>query len=260
MTGWLAGWDRIPGKSSGTWAGGNPRPKLVLHTTEGPSIGSAVNAFTANNSWPHVTVDPVRRRRVQHVPLDAPARALRNTAAPGETNREPVTIQVEIVATAHNPSTAPQGQTSVLSLSDEDLDWLGTHVVKPLCEAAGVPIRTAVTFYGEDAGFTLASLTAKQRLSRSVWDASSGIFGHQHVPENTHWDPGPLDVARIIAAAQTQPPKPTEDDMTPEESKMLREIHEQLTVSRDDTAPQGATVRWGVFKSADRIKRVLGKG
>lgn len=55
-------------------------------------------------------------------------------------------------------------------------------------------------------------------------------------------------------------PKPTEDDMTPEESKMLREIHEQLTVSRDDTAPQGATVRWGVFKSADRIKRVLGKG
>ena len=48
--GWLLGWDRIPGRDSGTWAPDNEdAPKIVAHTTEGYTIGDAVNAFHANN-------------------------------------------------------------------------------------------------------------------------------------------------------------------------------------------------------------------
>jgi hypothetical protein len=56
------------------------------------------------------------------------------------------------------------------------------------------------------------------------------------------------------------PPTPEDDDMTPEQAQMLREIHEQLTVSRDDKAKAGPTVRWMVAKANDRIVRLLGRG
>lgn len=214
MTGWLDGWDRVPGNDSGTWADGTTAPKLLLHTTEGGSIDGAVGAYRANNSWPHVTVDPARRRRVQHVPLDRPARALRNTSTPGQTNRSPTVIQVEIV-----------GKAAETPGWDDECDWLGTDVVGPLCRAAGIPIRTTVTFHGLDAGFTLASTTARQRLTRAQWDSYRGILGHQHAPENTHWDPGGIDIARIIAAAnRTTPTGPSttgDDDMTDADRKLL---------------------------------------
>jgi len=55
------------------------------------------------------------------------------------------------------------------------------------------------------------------------------------------------------------PPIPEGDAMTPEQEKMLREIHEQLTVSRDTKAPGGATVRWMLAKANDRLVRLLGR-
>ena len=30
------------------------------------------------------------------------------------------------------------------------------------------------------------------------WLGYSGHIGHQHVPENDHWDPGLLDIARVL--------------------------------------------------------------
>lgn len=225
MSVWLPGVDRIPGNGSGTWAPDNEdAPKLVIHTTEGTTIGGATSAYTANNSWPHVTADPRRRRLVQHVPLDTPARALRNTAAPGETNREGRVIQLEVVATAKTVPDHP-AKVSVVDLTDADLDWLGAHVVGPMCALARVPLTTSVTFYGDRAGFTLATVNARQRLSAAAWDTYRGVLGHQHVPENTHWDPGPLDVTRILAAAggasTPAPPKGWLDMLSDDEQKEL---------------------------------------
>lgn len=248
---WLAGWDRIPGESSGTWAPDDEiAAKLVLHATEGFAIGDAVNAYKANRSWPHVTVDPVRKRMVQHLPLNVPARALKNTATPGQTNREANVLQVEIVGTSHLPATA-KGKVPLCALTADQLDWLGRVVVGPMCRLGGVAIKTDVTFYGEDCGWTLASSKARQRLTAAQWDKATGIVGHQHVPENDHWDPGPIDIDAIITAARgAQPPTPVEDDMTPDQAKALdqlvkdvAEIKRQVTKSEDAKSPNGRTLR-----------------
>ena len=168
MTTWLDGWEKIEGNDSGSWASGPKRPKLLLHTTEGSSIAGAVGAYKANNSWPHVTVDPIRKTRVQHVPLTKPARALFNSAVPGETNRAPTVIQVEIVGRAAESH----------DWSEAALVWLGREVVAPLCAAASIPLVAPREFLGTKAGHTLASVTAKQRLTAAQWRDLSGIFGY----------------------------------------------------------------------------------
>lgn len=216
MVRWLAGVDVVEGNDSGTWAADNEdAPKIVLHSTEGPTISSALGAYRKNNSWPHLTVDPSRRRRVQHVPLDRPARALRNTSRPGQTNREGRVFQVEIVGRAR----------TMRDLPGDQLDWLGAEVVGPLARATGTPLVSSVEFLDERAGFTLASEDARQRLTAAAWDTYSGVLGHQHVPENTHWDPGAIDINRILTAARgSTAPTPTtgkETPMTDDDRKLL---------------------------------------
>jgi hypothetical protein len=217
VTDWLVGFDLVPGNSSGEWAADDEdAPKGVLHTTEGMSFAAALGAYRDNNSWPHVTVDPVNRRRWQHVALDRPARALRNTGTGGQTNREGRVYQVEILGFA--------GRTH--TWSDSELEWLGKWVVGPMSRATGIPLTSSVRFYGEDAGFTLASTTAPQRLSARDWDTYTGWLGHQHVPENTHWDPGALNVARILDAARggtTPTPAPQANDQEPPSMMIYRE-------------------------------------
>jgi hypothetical protein len=196
MGDWLDGFTIVRGNSSGAWASDNEdAPKIVLHTTEGGTAEGAFGAFRTNNSWPHLTVDPVRRKRYQHVPLSEAARALRNTSAPGQTNRERRVFQIEIVGRA----------AEMRNMDDAAADWLGRDVLAPLAHATGCPLVTSVTFYDGTAGFTLASTTARQRLTPAKWDTYVGVLGHQHVPENTHWDPGAIPIHRILAAAQGSP-------------------------------------------------------
>lgn len=193
MAVWLPGWPRdesILGAGGGSYTSGPG--KFLWHTTEGSWDGS-MSVFRSRLTAPHVMVDPKARRRVQFIPLDRSAYALRNEAGGVETNREQV-LQVEVVwwaARAHE-------------LTDGDLEWLGREVLAPMVAAAPFPIAVDrfPTFYGPDAGFTLATPDARQRMPAGVWDSFSGQVGHQHVPENSHWDPGALNVAKITAAAQ----------------------------------------------------------
>lgn len=253
--GWLLGWDRIPGRDSGTWAPDNEdAPKIVAHTTEGYTIGDAVNAFHANNSWPHVTADPVEKSRVQHNPLTKAARALRNTTTPGQTNREARVFQIEIVGTSHNRENA-KGKTSVQDFTDEQLDWLGTHVFAPVAAATGTPLVTTVGWYGEDCGWTLASPTARQRLTAAQFDTYTGVLPHAVVPENEHWDCGPLNIDRILAAARGHilkppPPKPPKDWFAMATKEELRKI-----VAEEIDKALSATADNQVAKDVRSLKR-----
>jgi len=248
---WLPGFEVVKGEDSGDWAADNEdAPKIVLHTTEGPA-GSAQGAFAsfkANRSWPHLTVDPTTRQRWQHVPLNKAARALRNTSAPGQTNREGRTYQIEIVGRSAQSPSRPK----------TELDWLGTDVLRPLADATGAPLRTSVTFYGEDAGWILASASARQRLSAAAFDTYTGVLGHQHVPENTHWDPGALDVARILAAANGTNPSPEEDDMSPEDRAKLAEMDAKLDRLLADSAAQTGRLE-GVKVRIDNFRKAFDK-
>jgi len=212
MQEWLEGFDRVPGNDSGRWSTTDTdAAKIVLHTTEGGSIEGAIAAFRGHNSWPHVTVDPVRRRRCQHITLARPARALRNTSRPGETNRDRRVFQVEIVGFAARSHTWPA----------DVLEWLGTHVLAPLAAATGTPLTTSVTFYGQDCGWTLATETARQRLSVAAYDRYLGVLAHQHVPENSHWDVGALNVPAILAAAGGATPPTDEQELTVADAKAI---------------------------------------
>jgi hypothetical protein len=63
---------------------------------------------------------------------------------------------------------------------------------------------------------------APQRLSPAAWDAYSGVLGHQHAPDNSHGDPGAIDINRILSAARG------DDDvaLTADEKKALGRIDE----------------------------------
>jgi hypothetical protein len=169
----------------------------ILHTTEGGWQGS-LSAFTANNSWPHEMYDPALNRRQQFIPFDQPAKALRNMTGGVETNRRetdglpgPDVIQVEIVAFA--------GQ--IENYSDEWKLNLALYVID-LSRRSGIPLEFPAEFHGSDA----YGLKAPTRFTPQQWLTVRGFVGHQHVPENTHWDPGNIDWLPPLVRFLTNPP------------------------------------------------------
>ena len=167
----------------------------ILHTTEG-GWDSSLSVFRSRLTAPHVMAAPPSHpdgpRMVQFIPLDRSAYAAANLSGGVETNRLSA-LQVEIVWFAKEARL----------LTDEDLAWLGSKVVGPMTRHAPGPIRLeAPEFLGDDAGFTLAKTTAPQRMSPAEWEAFNGWCGHQHVPENEHWDPGAIDINSIFSNAQ----------------------------------------------------------
>lgn len=158
--------------------------KGTLHSTEGGSIEGAIAAYTAHNSWPHKTVDyrTGKRRVCKHVAGSEAARALRNTSAEGQTNRDG-TLQYELVGNA----------AKILEQYGEQ-DWvdLGRDVIGPDFRQHKIPLVCTVTMptYPPPNGERLGRESS--RLTRAEITAVVGLVGHCNWPENTHGDPGPL--------------------------------------------------------------------
>lgn len=213
--GWIDGYEHRYTEDCGAYPDLGAKPKKVWHTTESGwgSIDPIINFFddgVYNSS--HFVVDPGNWRRAQLLPVTRAACALERR---GSTHTNGVlSIQTEICgfsATAH-------------TWNDNVLLFLARHAVDArlgVLEAMGKTFaqEVHVTFYGQDAGFTLASYNARQRLQGEEWRAIAGHVGHQHVPGNAHWDPGKLNVARIVelaryieSGATTVPPTTGEED------------------------------------------------
>jgi hypothetical protein len=162
-------------------------PKAVAHTTQGSSVEGAISAYRAYP--PQLIVDPWRRRKLQHIPVNRGGYALWNEDA--DDSR---CIQVEIVGFAEDAHTWP----------DEVLRWLGEEVARPLHEYAGVPYTVVWKGFkaAHQVNYALASASSPLRLTQAELDAFSGWLGHQHIPGDEHWDPGGLDVQRILDYAR----------------------------------------------------------
>lgn len=153
----------------GSFAGGPFR--IVHHTTEGGSASGAFQAFKANRSDPHFTVD--QHAVYQHIDTSLAARALRNTPGGVETNRLSA-LQIEVVGTAALPK-----PRATLENVARLCRWLErTHAI-PSAWPAGLP-KPAKN--GRDPGGHIRNA--------SVWATKGGHYGHSQVPENSHWDPG----------------------------------------------------------------------
>lgn len=189
-------WREIGQPSGGPYDRTN-NPKLVWHTWEGHSWAGAEAAFAPYP--PHLAVNPRDRRRCQYVDLDRHAYSLA-----GSDTEDSWVIQIEVAGYAGESHDWPAS----------DLDWLGEAVLAPLVELVPIPPDVAPQgFHGADEGIVLASSSSPIRFSSvGAWDAFAGHVGHQHAPApDEHWDPGRLDVARIIAASGGAT-RPTEDD------------------------------------------------
>ena len=209
----FAEWMPISGPS-GSFTGGPF--KIVHHTTEGHSAQDAFDAYKANRSDPHFTVDATRI--VQHIDTGKAARALRNAPGGVQTNRDSA-IQIEVVGFAHRPKGA-----ATLRNVRRLCNWIAqTHGVARVWPSG--PPKPAVN--GQDPG--------GHNRSVANWDTKSGHYGHSQVPENIHWDPGytaeeaafVIAPATIDADASLLTSIEDEPDLTHEVSRM-----------RDDADPQ----------------------
>jgi len=187
-------WHPIPGAQVGTYTGG-PK-KFIVHTTEGGLAGS-LSAYETKHVVPHFTWDYSSRRRLQHVDTASSVSALANDSGGVQTNRDGA-IQVEIVGFAADSHNWP----------DAMLAWLADGI-KEVCTREGINPAHAPRFVGAES--SPASQSAPQRMSPAAWDGFDGVCGHQHVPENEHWDPGRLDYPKILAFMEDDMPLTSAD-------------------------------------------------
>ena len=172
---------------------------VVLHSTEGSSLEGAVDTLIARNARSHEVWDVKGREMVNLVSLDKPARSLLNLRGGVETNnRKPHPVQIELVGYASRYS-AGDREPVVPEFDDGDLRWLGTEL-RAFCARVGAPFKFPCRFKPYPSSYGRNGV----RLSFADWLTVEGVIGHQHVPENSHGDPGALDVVRM--AALSAPP------------------------------------------------------
>lgn len=179
---------------------------VVLHTTETGTWPGYSGGATA----PNFTVFPdVKRKRLifrQHFPVNMSSRALRNESGGVETNTLNA-VQVELIGTC---TTAyrdkygyffwPDAPDWALKQLADFLNWLaGEWEDFPVKDAAPRGWLSYPSSYGNANG---------QRLTYTEWRNAYGIVGHQHVPENSHGDPGNFPITRLLELAGGQPESP----------------------------------------------------
>ncbi len=161
---------------------------LVLHTTE--SSGPA----SYSGTHPHFEVFDTGSAdlldgTIQFIALDRTAKALYNGPGGTETNRRRGRIfQIEIVWRAGR---APEMSDGLLRRVAAVIRFLRAEYPALRLEAP------PVGFHGAEFG-TIAVDDSPLRFSFADWEDFGGICGHQHVPENDHWDPGKINFARLV--------------------------------------------------------------
>jgi hypothetical protein len=156
----------------------------VLHRTEGATFAGARGSYLKNRSAPHFTVG--LEGLWQHIPLDRAARSLENAAGGVQTNLLSV-IQIEIVGFSKDP-----WPDNLVSIVRPLMIWIE--------EQTGIQ-PYAPTFAGSEA----YGLNTRWRMPAAAWVAFNGWCGHQHVPENNHWDPGLIPIGKLLERTSPAP-------------------------------------------------------
>lgn len=194
MGGWLDGYTHITDNArsdGGTIAPGYPA-RVVWHTVEG---GISVPSARGHSSPPHLWVDPIRRVKLQTVPLDRSSYAMWDQADyPHRTNKANA-VQVEIAGYAAEAGGWP----------DSTLVWLAAEVLAPVVEFIRSQGGT-FDFDGcpdppkdEQIGGSSYE-NAPQRFTWAKWATFNSHCGHRHVTGNgDRYDPGLLNLRKISA-------------------------------------------------------------
>ena|SRR5436309_1196473 len=149
--------------------------KLIWHTTEGNGLATMVKVLQQKKAEPHFVIDHELGRVVQLVRLDEYARALMHPPGTPETNRANC-IQIEICGFAKQADNWSEHSYRNLAR----LALLIKHRV-PIPNRATHPFRINAA-----------------RLTPNGFVKAAGWLGHEHVPNNDHYDPGALPARHII--------------------------------------------------------------
>lgn len=147
-------------------------PRGVLHTTEGS--GDATSTLDASGDWPHFEVMQ-DGTVVQYLPMGTAAKALKHTTATPTNGAH--AYQIEVCGFAAKPQW-PAVQTKAVA-----------GVMRFIETNGGVAREAHVTF----------TTGGGNRLNEKQWLGLTGWCGHQHVPENDHVDPGPVNIKALLA-------------------------------------------------------------
>jgi hypothetical protein len=99
-------------------------------------------------------------------------------------------VQIEIVGRANDART------------DEEYETLGKLIADCMRAGLDLDLDLCPRFWDDSERGWLATYTSGVRLSAHDWTWLNTILGHQHAPENAHWDPGGLDVHRVCDIAR----------------------------------------------------------
>lgn len=201
-------------------------PKLVIHTTETTGF--------PNYDWPpHITYHIDEDRGQRHVDGRLGAYALRSPGGGRSPNYQagPV-FQIEVVAFARESPTQPDWWYQRLArlIADVCTDWKIPLVFHP-------------------AGFTGSQAYGESGVNRISWEnyrQFTGILGHQHVPYNTHWDPGALNIQRLSTAIN-QLEEDTDVALTAKEQAALSWLVRHIDSKPEDPPPWGLNF-WSAYQ------------
>jgi len=175
--------------------------KVVLHRTQGSTAQGAFGVYTHHQVEPHFTADaaPSVNKIWQHVDTGRAAHSLRVHDRDG-------VIQVEIVG-----------------FSERAAEWTSTEyrnlvvMLRPVFEHHGIPYTSTVSRPWPRTGDEGYGTESRRRMTSTEFHNYSGVCGHSHVPDNSHWDPGDFDIGLWLDLLTNRTPttQPTneEDEM-----------------------------------------------
>jgi hypothetical protein len=157
--------------------------KGLLHTTETAGLPGYSGGWTA----PHLTYIPATRRFFQHTRFTVASRALRNLAGGTQTNRDRV-LQLEIVCYSDKRIATQYNRLWVGDLSPVHL----------------ADIREFMRWASTEFDIPWQYPQSDRRFTSGEFDNYAGWLGHKHAAENTHWDPGALDIQALMFSTKEE--------------------------------------------------------
>jgi hypothetical protein len=183
-----ATWSRakfIPfrGASGGSYVASGPF-RGVLHTAEAKQYFPSDTSYFGHSNPPHFTLalEGGTAKVYQHFSIKTAARALENLAGGVQTNRL-CAIQIEIAWTATEIAALPK---PMLEMLRQWMRWV----------EAQTGVKRAAPKFMDQKAYGYGSPT---RMSFDEWNGFNGWCGHQHVPENAHWDPGVINIDYLLS-------------------------------------------------------------
>jgi hypothetical protein len=192
---WIKEAERLTPAGNHNAMSGIGGPRATLHCTVSfpGSFAAMHRVLTSKTSEPHLLYDPKTDRLGQYFPLDRAARALaRGTLGYSHNKVGSVNIQIEVCEMPRDWTTTP--------------DWNPGPNFRAMIRAIrSHGIKDELVFRFAKSGTDRANVVRPDRLLTST-EGGGKWWGHCHYGQGeSHYDPGPIDVARFFAAA----PNPT---------------------------------------------------